>query len=272
MEGETFALYILNEIDWAKKLEIMYYLKKKTGIFYDNTVIFKTLILKQFLDFLKEFYPEEKIDENLTLTARLLCDCMKKENSTDLDDIKNYAKEGSKYLAKLGFDDKFCRICEGVNRYTIPENREKESDILELSDQFGGMLLDRPERIGFKPDEALVLLQFRNLKDKFNYYIDYFVKFVKYMNNIEILEWEAKQYDGIDTRIAINSSLNIYERTFEMLKEYKYKLEQKENFGVKDFTSDMLGEIKKSVNGRETIGDIPDEDNTIYIEESNSAN
>ena len=54
MEGETFALYILNETDWAKKLEIVYYLKKKTGIFYDNTVIFKTLILKQFLNFLKE--------------------------------------------------------------------------------------------------------------------------------------------------------------------------------------------------------------------------
>ena len=272
MEGETFASYILREVDWAKKLEIMYYLKKKTGIYYDNTVIFKTLILKQFLDYLKEFHPEEKLDENLTITARLLCDCMKKENSTDLEDIKNYAKEGAEYLVKLGFDQRFCRICEGVNRYTISENRENESDILELSDQFGGMLLDRPERVGFKPDEALVLLQFRNLKDKFNKYIDKFAEFVNYMNNIEILEWEAKQYDGIDDRIAINSSPSIYERALEMIKEYKFKLEQKENFGVKDFTDDMLGEIKKSVDGRETIGDLPEEKNTIYMEESNSSN
>ena len=163
MEGETFASYILNESEWTKKLEIVYYLKKKTGIFYDNTVIFKTLIAKQFLDYLVEFHPQIKLDENLIITARLLCDCLKKENSTDLEDIRNYAREGALYLSKLGFDNKFCKICEGVNRYTIQENRTDESDILELSDQFGGMLLDRPERIGFKPDEALVLLQFRNL-------------------------------------------------------------------------------------------------------------
>ena len=33
MEEETFADYILNEKDWGKKLEIMYYLKKKTNIY-----------------------------------------------------------------------------------------------------------------------------------------------------------------------------------------------------------------------------------------------
>lgn len=186
MEGETFASYILSEKDWAKKLEIMYYLRKRTGIFYDNTVIFKTLITKQFLDYLKEHYPEIELDENLIITARLLCDCMKKENSTELADIRNYAKAGAEYLSKLGFDERFCRICEGVNRYTITENREKESDILELSDQFGGMLLDRPERIGFKADEAIVLLQFRNLKDKYNRYMNEFVEFVNYMEKVEV--------------------------------------------------------------------------------------
>lgn len=186
MEGETFASYMLSETDWSKKLEIMYYLKKRIDIFYDNTVIFKALITKQFLDYLKEYYPEINFDENIIISARLLCDCMKKENSTDLEDIKNYAKNGAEYLSKLGFSNDFCKICEGVNRYTITENRPPESDILELSDQFGGMLLDRPERIGFRPDEALVLLQFRNLKDKENKYINEFVEFVNYMQKIEV--------------------------------------------------------------------------------------
>lgn len=267
MEGETFASYILNESEWTKKLEIVYYLKKKTGIFYDNTVIFKTLIAKQFLDYLVEFHPQIKLDENLIITARLLCDCLKKENSTDLEDIRNYAREGALYLSKLGFDNKFCKICEGVNRYTIQENRPDESDILELSDQFGGMLLDRPERIGFKPDEALVLLQFRNLKDKYNKYLDIFIEFVNYMNNNELLEWEARQYDGVDTRIAINSSTSIYERTLEVLQNYKEKLAEKDQEQVKDFTEDMLGEIKKSVDGRETIGNIPEQKNTVYIKQ-----
>lgn len=267
MEGETFASYILNESEWTKKLEIVYYLKKKTGIFYDNTVIFKTLIAKQFLDYLVEFHPQIKLDENLIITARLLCDCLKKENSTDLEDIRNYAREGALYLSKLGFDNKFCKICEGVNRYTIQENRPDESDILELSDQFGGMLLDRPERIGFKPDEALVLLQFRNLKDKYNKYLDIFIEFVNYMNKNELLEWEARQYDGVDTRIAINSSTSIYERTLEVLQNYKEKLAEKDQEQVKDFTEDMLGEIKKSVDGRETIGNIPEQKNTVYIKQ-----
>ena len=47
---ETFADYILSEEDFAKKIEIMFYLKKKTNIFFDNTVIFKTLIVKLFIE------------------------------------------------------------------------------------------------------------------------------------------------------------------------------------------------------------------------------
>ena len=186
MEEETFADYILSEKDWGKKLEIMYYLKKRANIFYDNTVIFKTLITRMFLDYLRANEPNANVDDNVVITARLLCDCCKVENSTDLEEIRNYAKRGADYLSKLGFDDKFCRICEGVNRYTIKENRPIESDILELSDQFGGMVLDRPERIGFKADEALVLLQYRNLKDKKNQLIDQFVNFVNTLQKIDV--------------------------------------------------------------------------------------
>ena len=111
---------------------------------------------------------------------------MKVENSTNIEEIKNYAKRGAEYLAKLGFDERFCRICEGVNRYTIKENRTIEMDILELADQFGGMLLDRPERIGFEPEEAIVLLQYRNLKDKENKMLNLFIEFVHYAQNIEV--------------------------------------------------------------------------------------
>ena len=186
MGDETFADYILSEHEWGKKLEIMYYLKRRTGIYYDNSVIFKTLITKLFLDYLNDNFPELDLDSNMIVTARLLCDCKKVQNSTNVDEIKNYASRGAEYLSTLGFDENFCRICEGVNRYTIQENRPIESDILELSDQFGGMLLDRPERVGFKADEALVLLQFRNLKDKDNKFMDKFVEFVNHLGKIEV--------------------------------------------------------------------------------------
>ncbi len=73
----------------------------------------------------------------------------------------------------IGILNRFCKICEEANRYSGRcQNREKESDVLELVDQFGGMLLDRPERIAFKVDEALVLLEYRNLKDKPNRYLE----------------------------------------------------------------------------------------------------
>ena len=185
MENESFADYILNEKDWGKKLEIMYYLKRKTGIHYNNAVIFKTLITKMFLDYLKNNNSEIQLDENLVITARLLCDCLKVDNSTNIEEIKSYAARGAKYLATIGFDKEFCRICEGVNRYTIKKNRPIESDVLELADQFGGMLLDRPERVGFAPDEALVLLQYRNLKDKNNKVLPQFVEFINFLQKIE---------------------------------------------------------------------------------------
>lgn len=178
---ETFADYILSEKNWGRKLEILYYLQKKTGIFYDNSVIFKTLLAKLFLD-----YAKLDVNDNEVITACLLCNCKKNNFPGDLSRIKLYAKEGAEYLSELGFSDRFCRICEGVNRYTINENREKESDILELVDQFGGMLLDRPERIAFKVDEALVLLEYRNLKDKPNRYLEQFKDFVNQMEAVLI--------------------------------------------------------------------------------------
>ena len=112
------------------------------------------------------------IDKDLVITACLLCSCKKTDNPQDLSKIKSYAKEGAEYLATLGFDKRFCKICEEVNRYSGSTPREKESDILELVDNFGGMLLNRPERRGFPVDEALILLEHRNMKGKDNYYLE----------------------------------------------------------------------------------------------------
>ena len=35
---ETFAEYILSEHNYIKKMEIVYYLKKRVDIFFDNSV------------------------------------------------------------------------------------------------------------------------------------------------------------------------------------------------------------------------------------------
>ena len=131
-------------------------------------------------------YTQIKLDENVILTACLLCNCKKVDDAQKIGKLKTYAVEGAEHLEKLGFDERFCKICEGVNRYSGISPREPESDILELVDQFGGMLIDRPERIGFAPDEALVLLEHRNLKSDYNRYLEIFRKFVEAMEKIEI--------------------------------------------------------------------------------------
>lgn len=182
MESQTFAEYILSEKDWIKKMEIMYYLNKRGNIFFDNSVVFKTELLKLFLD----NTPNLNFDNNMLITACLLCNCKKIDNFTDMNKVRTYAKEGADYLQTLGFDKRFCRICEQINRYSGSEPREPEADVLELIDQFGGMLLDRPERIGMKVDEALVLLEYRNLKGKDNRYLQVFKDFVNRMEAIKI--------------------------------------------------------------------------------------
>lgn len=178
---EEFARYILNEDDLISKMEIIYFLAPKLGINFDKSIIFKTEIARMFLK-----YTKVKVDTNLVLTACLLCNCKKVDDAQKIGKLKTYAKEGAEHLKKLGFDQKFCKICEGVNRYSGIKPRESESDILELVDNFGGMLIDRPERIGLTPDEAMVLIEHRNLKSEYNRYLEIFRLFVEKMQKIEI--------------------------------------------------------------------------------------
>ena len=178
---EEFAKYILNEEDLISKIEIIYFLAPKLGINFDKSIVFKTEIARMFLK-----YTKLNVDNNLVLTACLLCNCKKVDDAQKIGKLKTYAKEGAEHLAKLGFDNRFCKICEGVNRYSGIKQREIESDILELVDNFGGMLIDRPERVGFNPDEAMVLLEYRNLKTEYNKYLEIFRNFVNDMEKIEI--------------------------------------------------------------------------------------
>ena len=214
---DTFAEYILGEEGLASKMEIIYYLAKKNKIFFDKSVVFKTEIARMFLN-----YANIEVDKNLVLTATLLCNVKKVDNAQDLESIHTYAKKGADYLSTLGFNKRFCKICEEVNRYSNSNPRERESDILELVDQFGGMLLDRPERIGFKPDEALVLLEHRNLKDEYNRYLETFIQFVNFMENIQVSE--LVNMSALRRLVKIH---NETEKIIDFIKEVIYNYEPK---------------------------------------------
>ena len=212
---DTFADYILKEKKLASKMEIVYYLSKKEKIFFDKSVIVKTELARLFLK-----YNKLDLDENLVLTACLLCNCKKVENVKNLDEIKNYAKNGANYLETLGFGKRFCKICEEINRYSGSNPRERESDVLELVEQFGGMILDRPERIGFNSDEAMVLLIHRNLKGKYNRYVEIFSQFVDMLEKIDMGEF-------VEIR-ALNKLCNTYNETDELIHFIKKIINQYE--------------------------------------------
>ena len=170
---ENFAEYVINEKNYLKKIEIEYYLHKKTGTFFDKSVICKTELARQFIEKMNI-----DIDENIVITASLLYPCKKVTVAKNFEKIKFYAKEGAEFLAELGFDERFCKICEGVNRYSGLTPREPESDILELSDNLGGLLLDRSNRVSYGMQQALELLFNKNLKGIDNRYMEEFKEFI----------------------------------------------------------------------------------------------
>lgn len=180
---EDFATYILKEESLSQKMLITYYLSKKTGIFFDKSIVLKTEIAKMFIE-----YMQINIDKNLVLTAMLLCNCKKIENAQKIGKLETFAKEGAEYLETLGFSKRFCKICEEVNRYSESSPRERESDILEVVDQFTGLILNRVEREAFSAQEALVVLKERNLKYADNRYIEMFTEFINELENITVKE------------------------------------------------------------------------------------
>lgn len=178
---DDFATYMLEEKDIAQKMVIAYYLSKNEGTYFDKSIVLKTTITKLFID-----YMNIDVDENLVLTAMLLCNCKKVENAQKIGKLETYAKEGAEYLSTLGFSKRFCKICEEVNRYNDHTQREKESDILEVVDQFTGLVLRRVERDGYDPTEALIVLRERNLKYQKNIYLDLFEEFIKDLENVYV--------------------------------------------------------------------------------------
>lgn len=188
---QNFADYILGEKSFSRKLEIVYYAHKIQGIFIDTSVIFKAELCRMFLE-----HSKPSVDTNLLLTASLLYACKKTAVSFDLSKVQTYARDGSLYLASLGFPKRFCKICLEVNRYNDSVDREPESDILEIVDNFG-MLLDRDDRMAFTPEEATYMIENKNLRDKENRYLEDFKEFVSEMENITTL--------GLDKNRIISS-------------------------------------------------------------------
>lgn len=174
----SVAKYIFIQKGLTQKIELVYYLKKKQNLFFDNSVILKTELARMFIDSMCL-----DVDRNTVLTACLVYSLKKKhvkQNPNELNEEKNKSKE---FIKKLGFNKSFAQICSEYNRIGEPKDykRTPEGDILELVDNFGGMLLHRETRLAFTPKEAIELLEKKNLKGKENRFLEDFKFFVDVM-------------------------------------------------------------------------------------------
>lgn len=105
------------------------------------------------------------------------------------------------------------------------------------------MLLDRPERIGFKPDEAMVLLEHRNLKDQYNRFLHTFGEFVDMMEKVELSELTSMK--ALRRLVKIhNESEDI--KTF--IKQVCYDYEPKIDKAVAEYGKEIKDEMFKDVN------------------------
>lgn len=179
----TFAEYILSEPDFIKKIDIVNILRKRQNIFFNTSVILKAEIAREFIDTM-----QLDVDRNLVLTACLLYNCLKIDSPEEISRLQKSQEEYKEYLKSLGFSDRFCKICAEHSRIGQDPNipREKESDILELADQFGGLIMNRSDRIAYTISEALEILVNKNLKDVDNKYLDAFQEFVEIMEDIKV--------------------------------------------------------------------------------------
>ena len=244
---EDFSTYILNEDNLGQKMLITYYLSKKTGIFFDKSIVLKAEITKLFIEYMRI-----NVDENLVLTAMLLCNCKKIENAQKIGKLETYAKEGAEYLSTLGFNSHFCKICEEVNRYSKSEPRERESDILEVVDQFTGLILNRVEREAFTTEEALVVLEERNLKYTDNRYLGLFKEFIKELDEITIKE-------TIDVPIIKklvhlhNKEANVKTFIASLTNKYSEKINEALELNARKKAEEMFGNIDENLENDEII-------------------
>ena len=178
-----FAKNLLKETDLVKKVELITNFQRKENVFFDTSVIFKAEIAKMFIETMNL-----NVDKNLVLTACLVYSFKKQDNPQEIDRIREYKTEDLKYLKSLGFDDRFCKICSEYNRYNEPKEyvREQEGDLLEVVDQFVGLLTHRSDRLAYSVEEAVYLLENKNLKGCNNQYLTPFLEFVDVMEGFEV--------------------------------------------------------------------------------------
>ena len=192
---QKIARFIYGQKSFMRKVEMVYYLKKLNNLFFDNSVIFKAELARMFIDsmFLD-------VDKNLVVTSVLVYSLKKVNSPQERSRILTEKQRDKEFLQKLGFTEDFCRVAMEYNRVNEPEGYERtpEGDVLEIVENFGGMLLHREDRLGFAPKEALEILENTTFKNSDNRFFEDFKFFLDVFESVQGLGLVTKLQRNIN--------------------------------------------------------------------------
>lgn len=172
--------YFLDEKDFTKKVEKVFYFAKKQNLFFDKSTIMKAEIIRMFIQMMNI-----DVDENELVTASLVYSLKRTEGPKEIQRIKREIYQDREFLEKLGFSKAFAKYSTQYIRI-VGEERSKQSDILELVEQFGGLIMHREDRLAFNIGDALDVLENKNFAKKKNRYLDEFIFFVDVLEEIKL--------------------------------------------------------------------------------------
>ncbi len=167
---------LLEEEDLIRKFEIMFYFQKKESIFFNTTSMIKAELMRMFLENQKI----EGLDISEMLTMALIYTVKRIDSPQEIQRMADNKEDNMKYIQSLGFSEKFAINATYYKEGDVPEKeRTVEEKILDIFDQFAGLISHREERIAYKIPQALDVLDKTNLASSSNEYLPLFIEFIK---------------------------------------------------------------------------------------------
>lgn len=265
---------LLEEKDSIKKCELIYYISKKEPILFNTAIMLKVEILRMFLDEMNY----EDIDKSYMLTLALIYTAKKINSPQEKLRLKLNIQENIDYIKSLGFSDEFAK---DASRYKEPDEGEEDkrsryAKILDIIDQFGGMIVHREDRLAFPIPKALDILEKTNLKNSKNPYLKDFVAYIKETDisegpNLGVISDLQKNFLNLKSYEVANATRYIYDARAKLkgeFEEYELSNDNKFEFMFEDVVTNTADTINTNTNtntnNKENIENI---ENTRKIEE-----
>ena len=217
---------LLEEEDLIRKFETMFYFQKKESIFFNTTSMIRAELMRMFLEDQKI----ENVDTSEMLTLALIYTVKRIDSPQEKQRFLENKKENIEYIKSLGFTEKFARNATYYKEKDEKENeRTIEQKILDIFDQFAGLISHREDRLAYPIEQALDIIEKINMPNTNNEYLSIFIEFIHRINisegaNLGVISYLQKEINLLSKNDITNANRIIYDAREKMngtFKEYR---------------------------------------------------